>query len=415
MALDDILRPLQQRRNRLSELRSQLKNQQDRRQELERAANDYKTYDPVSEHKKLDTLVAKAAELSQEVGNVERSKATLDKQLWAVRSKQINPVIFWKFFTAEQKQLRAEVDRLQRKILALDQRIESDKTSLSKTNSNAGLAKKRLAEHKKFDLESTVKLLSGFPESIERTKADLVALSAELEAIETRMQPHVQKHERLKSEISTLNADIASANNFDRNLGNAANSYEKAMIHQECEVKFGIGSPKQVIKDRSGQIRRLEKNDIAKLERRIREELEKSVRTVDHLLIDGNNVCYEGQSFIELRGLTALLSALAGRYTLTVVFDASIRSLLKASTQDIKRRLGPSVMTHIAPTKTGADEYLLKLAGQDKGTFIISNDRYAEYHEYDAVKAGRLFRFLIADGKLMANDLDRGGPTILNR
>ena len=38
--------------------------------------------------------------------------------------------------------------------------------------------------------------------------------------------------------------------------------------------------------------------------------------------------------------------------------------------------------------------------------FILSNDRFAEYHDYSAVKSGRLFRFLIADGKLMANDID---------
>jgi len=405
MALDSFLRPIQQRRNKLSELKIQLRDLQDRRQELEHAVNDYKIYEPVVERGKLDILVAKISGLSQDIANIESSKAALHTQLRAVRSEQINPALFWKFFTAEQKKLRVEVGIFKRKVLAVDQRIESDKTALSKTKYQAVLARERLAEHEKFDLEGTVVLLSGFPESIERTNADLAELGVELTQMEARIQPHMIEHKRLKAETSALNADIAAAEAFSRDLNTAANGHDRKMIHAKCEGRFGTGRPNDVINDRRGKMRPLE-NNIPKLERRISEELERSVRKVEHLLIDGNNVCYEGQSFIELRALTALLTVLAGRYAVTVVFDASIRSLLKASTQDIKRSLGSTVTTYIAPTKTGADEYLLKLAEGKKSTFVFSNDRYAEYHDYDAVRSERLLRFMIADGKIMANDLD---------
>lgn len=177
------------------------------------------------------------------------------------------------------------------------------------------------------------------------------------------------------------------------------------MIHNACKEAFGKGKPKEVISDRRGKIRGLD-NNIPKLERRIREELQKLERTIGHLLIDGNNACYEGQSFIGLRALTALVQELGGRFKTTVVFDASIRAMLKTDTQGIERTLGTLVNTHVAPTKSAADEYLLKLADQDNSAFILSNDRFAEYHDYAAVKSGRLFRFLIADGKLMANDID---------
>jgi hypothetical protein len=223
--------------------------------------------------------------------------------------------------------------------------------------------------------------------------------------IEAKIRPHTQELDRLKSELATLNADIARASRFEQGLSSAANTYERAMIHKECEEKFGTGSPKQVISDRRGKIRSLD-NNIPKLERRIREELEKLERTIGHLLIDGNNACFERQSFIGLRAISALLRELGGRYKTTVVFDAKIRAMLKTDTQGIERALGTSVNTHVAPTKSAADEYLLKLADQDNSAFILSNDRFAEYHDYAAVKSGRLFRFLIADGKLMANDID---------
>lgn len=112
------------------------------------------------------------------------------------------------------------------------------------------------------------------------------------------------------------------------------------------------------------------------------------------------------RAIIGLRAISALLRELGGRYKTTVVFDASIRAMLKTDTQGVERALGTTVNTHVAPTKSAADEYLLKLADQDNSAFILSNDRFAEYHDYSAVKSGRLFRFLIADGKLMANDID---------
>jgi chromosome segregation ATPase len=405
MASNEFLWPVQKRRDRLSELGSQLRNLQDKHQELERAIKNFKAYQPNVEREKLVRLDAKASELSLEIANLERNKAVLVMQLKDVRSKKASPVLFWKFFEEEQKQLRAEAARLKRKANAVVQRLENDNATLSETNSQAELTKKRLAAHDKFDLENTVRLLSGIPKSIDRTKADRAAASAELTLIETRIRPHVQEHERLQSEVSTLNSDIAGAEVFNRNLDAAPNGYERKKVHEQCESRFGTGRPVDVINDRRGKVRRLE-NNIPKLERRIREELEKSDRNIEHLLIDGNNVCYEGQTFIELRALIALLAALVDQFKITVVFDASIRSLLKASTQDIKRRLRPSITTHIAPTKTGADEYLLKLAGNIKSTFILSNDRYAEYYDFDAVKSGRVLRFLIADGKIMANDFD---------
>lgn len=405
MALDDFLEPLQQLRNQLSELRAQLQKLQDRRKLLEMAVDDYKNYEPMLERMKLDKLVAKSSELLREITDNEKCKDALDSQLRGIRSELINPVLFWKFFTAEQKNLRAEASRFQQKILSVNKGIESDKAVLAQTTSQVEQARKRLAQHDKFDLESTVKLLSAFPHSIKQTKADIAALDAKLTQVETRIQPHVIEHKRLKDESSALSADIDAAESLNRSLDAAPNGYERKMIHDKCEDRFGTGRPSDVINDRRGKLRRLE-NNIPKLERRIREELEKSARKIEHLLIDGNNICYEGQSFIELRALIALLAALAGRYTVTVVFDAGIRPLLKASTQDIERRLGPNVTTYIAPTETVADEYLLKLAENNKNAFILSNDKYAEYHDYDAVKSGRLLRFMIAGDKLMANDLD---------
>jgi len=401
----DLLEPLRRRRSRLERLADQVKALERGRDELQRSIADFKAFRPEIEKGKIDSLEITATNLSRKIADQEVNTTNLNRRLHGANAAKVSPLVVWKYFTAEQKQLRSEAARLVSELASAKQQLSKDQGTLDKVHSDINAARKRISDHLNFDLSGSEMRLSSLGPEIERLKAAHAADSAELVRIETKIRPHTQELDRLKSELATLNADIARANRFEQELSSAANSYERAMIHKECEEKFGTGSPKQVINDRRGKIRSLD-NNIPKLERRIREELEKLERTIGHLLIDGNNACYEGQSFIGLRAISALLRELGGRYKTTVVFDASIRAMLKTDTQGVERALGTTVNTHVAPTKSAADEYLLKLADQDNSAFILSNDRFAEYHDYSAVKSGRLFRFLIADGKLMANDID---------
>ena len=405
MASDNILEPLQLRRSRLSKLSDQVTALEKSRRSLENAIESYKSFVPDIEKAKIDRLRNRASEISLRVAEGELAKARLEHSLRETQAHRASRLTFWKLFTVEQKQLRAKVTRLNRELSETTKRLKSDLDALSQVRDDTSSALKLLSEHERFSLEGAEMQLASFGPEIERIRTDHASARVDLERIEMKVRPHIQEYERLKSEMASLNADIVKANRYDKELTAASNSYERAMVHQKCEDELGTGRPGQVINDRKGKIRRLE-NNIPKLERRISDELQKSERKIEHLLIDGNNACYEGQEFIGLRGISSFLKALGERYKITVVFDASIRAMLKTDSQGVERVLGASVATHIAPTKTGADEYLLKLAEKNKSTFILSNDRYAEYYDYDAVKTGRLLRFLIADGKFMANDLD---------
>jgi predicted nucleic acid-binding Zn-ribbon protein len=401
----DLLEPLRRRRSRVERLADQVKALVSSRGELQRAIAHYEAFQPEIEEGKIDSLEMAATNLSRKIADHEVDKANLDRRLQAANAAKVSPLVIWKYFTAEQNQIRSEASRLESDLASAKQHLSKDQETLSKVRADINAARKRISDHAKFDLNGSETRLSSLEPEIERLKACHAADNAELQRIESKIRPHTQELDRLKSELATLNADITRANRFEQELSSASNSYERAMIHQECEEKFGTGSPKQVINDRRGKIRSLE-NNIPKLERRVREELQKLERTIGHLLIDGNNVCYEGQTFIGLRAISALLRELGGRYKITVVFDASIRAMLKTDTQGVERALGASVNTHVAPSKTAADEYLLKLADQDTSAFILSNDRFAEYHDFNVVKSGRVFRFLIAEGKMMANDID---------
>lgn len=399
------LEPLKRRRSRLEVLSNQVKALDRARNGLQRAIADYKEFQPDIEQGKIGSLETTATNLSRKIADQEVNTTNLNRRLHGANSAKVSPLVVWKYFTTEQKKIRSEAARLASDLSSAKQQMSKDQGTLNKVRSDINAARKRISDHANFDLSGSEMRLSLLGPEIEQLKDAHAADKAELMRIETKIRPHTQELDRLKSELATLNADIARANSFEQDLSSAANSYERAMIHEECKEKFGTGSPKQVINERRGKIRSLD-NNIPKLERRILEELQKLERTISHLLIDGNNACYEGRSFIGLRAVSALLQELSGRYKTTVVFDASIRAMLKTDTQGVERALGTKANTHVAPTKSAADEYLLKLADQDNNAFILSNDRFAEYHDYSAVKSGRLFRFLIADGKLMANDID---------
>lgn len=405
MSSVDLLEPLRRRRSRLERLAEQVKTLEKIRQELQRAIADYTKFRPEIERGNVESLEISAKSLSEKIADQEVNKANLDRRIQDANSAKVSPLVIWEYFTAEQKQLRSEASRLSVELSSIKQHLSEDQKALSKVHADINAVRKRISDHEKFDLSGSEKRLLSLGPEIERLKAAHAADNAELIRIETKIRPHTKELDRMKSELATLNADIARANRFEQELSSASNSYERAMIHKECEGKFGTGSPKQVINDCRKRIRNLD-NNIPKLERRVRDELEKLDRTIEHLLIDGNNACYEGQQFIGLQAISALLREIGSRYKATVVFDSSIRAMLKTDTQGIERALGTSVNTHVAPTKTAADEYLLKLADQDNNAYVLSNDRFAEYHDYNAVKSGRVFRFLIADGKLMANDID---------
>ena len=399
------LEPLQRRRSRLKRLTEQHRAMQETQRALQDSIESYKAFAPDVELKKVERFESTSVGLSQKIADEKVKIANLETRLKDTRATQTNPLVFWKFFTAEQKQIRLESNALRKELSAVNERLVNDNQALSKVRSDLSSAQKRISEHKSFNLNYAETQLAAIQPKTRQIASDLAAAKIELERIEEKIRPHSQELERLETELETFNSDIAKADRLDRDLTAAANSYERAMIHQECEEKFGSGSPRHVIIDRRGKIRRLE-NNIPKLERRIRDELKKLDRTISHLVIDGNNACYEGQSFIGLRGISALLEVLGDRFKVTVVFDASIRAMLQSDNQGIEKVLSPKAATHVAPTKTAADEYLMKLAGKDQSVFILSNDRFAEYHDYDVVKSRRVLRFLIADGKLMANELD---------
>ena len=244
---------------------------------------------------------------------------------------------------------------------------------------------------------------------------------AELRTYESEIADHESTILKLRAELSRLEGQAAEAERLDKKISSAANSYERAVLHQECERRFGDGSPRAVISAIRSQMRSLASNirgderqidrirrDMAKTKQRITKLVGVAARDIDALVVDGNNCCYQDNDFIGLAALIPMTVNLAERYAVTVVFDAAIRRLLGVSDDDLRAAL-PAAKVHVVASRIKADETILD-AADEPTAWVVSNDRFGDYRDKTSVKEGRVIRHEILRGRILLHDLDINEP-----
>ena len=210
--------------------------------------------------------------------------------------------------------------------------------------------------------------------------------------------------QNLESRKRQARSDLDSAEELDRRLSAAPSSYERAMIHEQCERRFGTGSPRKIIGGRQREVRQLER-DYNKASRRVEEVARTAARQIDTVVIDGNNLCYEGNRFIGLAAVEALLPSLSRMCAVVVVFDSAIRRLLNTDDSALQGRLASHAKVHVVASRRMADETVLDLASASEFTYVLSNDRFGDFNEKAAVKGGRVIRHEIVNGNVFVHDL----------
>lgn len=221
---------------------------------------------------------------------------------------------------------------------------------------------------------------------------------------DVQLQPHLlMLNEKKRQRVDVL-CQMDVAKKFDQSLSNAKNSYDRALIHDECTNELGDGSPKNILRSLQRTLDSIER-DIRKLEERLTTIFKRLTREVRTVVIDGNNLCYQRSIFIGLAPLTALVMALSLKYEVIIVFDASARSLFKMKNAEIVAHFDKSVKVHVMPRGGKADEAILELAEKDPTIFVISNDKFTDFTDKRAVAEDRLFKHDIGDDVVCLHDL----------
>ncbi len=232
-------------------------------------------------------------------------------------------------------------------------------------------------------------------------------LARRKERVDQRLAPLLSQLQDRQREAGRLDQVLRAAESFHYALNNARDGYQRKQIHQQCEHQLGRSSPGAVIHDVQKHRRVLDR-DVEKLQRRIAEEARRASRDVRAVVIDGNNMCYEGDQFIGLTALIPVTAALSRGYDVTVVFDQSIQTRWHFAESHLVSAL-PGVRVHVVRSRRAADELVLDTA-RDPYAVVLSNDRFGEFRDKDAVRGGRVIRHDILKGRVSVPDLEIDEP-----
>lgn len=340
------------------------------------------------------------AKLQQAQQGVIRQVSSL-KPLALMAGISIN-LLHW--FSSERAVAKRQLVAAQQELVAQQSRVEGLKIEISKAAELGRKIQGEIAMARTFDpllAQSAIAALQAILDRIEPQLANLRQLSDDLDEVLREPLENVRKHEM---ERALLMGRISRAEAFDMLLSNARNGPERARIHEKCDRELGDSKPVNVLRQSRGALRGVEDN-LGKLRTRVDSLIRFATWDIRHIVIDGNNLCYEGRRFLKLAALEALVPILAQKYEVTLIFDASIRRKLQLSSKDIEARFPQAERVHIVASKRTADETVLAAAGDDPHTFVLSNDRFVDYPEKMAVKEERVLRHEIVSQAAYIHDL----------
>ena len=250
-----------------------------------------------------------------------------------------NPI---NWFGATQAEYRAQARSLKDLLEKTKKQLSTSQTRLLDAKNLENVTKVKVEKYSNFNLATKNIEYSDLAMRLSSQKKQIEIIALKKQQIDTAIDPIVSQIRQVDMKITKAVGLKQSAQNFDNKLSSAQNSYDRAIVHQACEKMFGIGSPKKVISNVNQEIHQLER-DREKLKTRARNAAKKAARNIQKLIIDGNNLCYQGDRFIGLNILKVLLPKLSESYDITVIFDSSIRRLVQSNDKEIRDLFGQNI------------------------------------------------------------------------
>lgn len=353
-----------------------------------------------------DQLQQKIRTLTDVLTALQREIVDLENRKRGVEAKLGHWLLPWNWFNDAQRQLREELRQLSA-LLTTKSRSRDDTTALlNQARSRVAEIARTLDHHRQINAIELNRRLMQLQQQIESRKREWRQLDEQRQRIEEAIAPLRQEIRRLEAEKRQLQTHIEQAEEFQRQLNAASTPRERWCIHRECEQRLGCEKPREVIHNRRVRLKQVQR-DLEKLLRRTQECVNRLLRRIETIVIDGSNLCYEDSTFIGLAALEVLVPALVAKnYDVVVIFDASIRPRLNISDDQVRKTLGNQATVHIVNSKQSADDLILSLASRSEYAFVLSNDRFREYPDSPVVQADRFIRHEIVNGRVFIRDLE---------
>lgn len=363
----------------------------------------------VKQYQRLDIRdhANKLSEITSEINTFTELKNSLRQELIQLKASllvssvnKFNPL---NLFSKEKRELKKKNEEILNKSALLEEEINDVEAKLL----NAYVKKVDLIEEvafkEEFNLDKTIEKIENISNSLKKLIQERSVLLNKFDSVESGLKAIKDQLSIKNNELAKLKSDLITAENLSKRIGRAENSYQRMLIHQECEKLFGVGAPSHIISTLKKKIQSLE-GKINKLLDRAKQTVVKLDRNISMLVIDGNNLCHQnganGRTFINLKALKPLIKVLKNKYKVQVVFDETIKRSLDL--HNIAARLELDDV-HIVNGK--ADEFVLDLA-QDSNAYVLSNDKFDDYFDKLAVIENRVLKYEMFNNYLRIYDLD---------
>lgn len=345
-----------------------------------------------------------------------RKKETLGKRLetvnahlerqksWADRLRKETEFSFSRpffIFTAEHSAKKAALESIERDVAQQRSKQPDLQEQILKVSALIDRQQEDLKRHRACNRQEDEAVVRALSIALDQLNNQLGPIRQQKERVDEQLAKPLGDLKEFKQRKGQLEADIRRAEGFKQQLSDAANSYERKQIHDCCNTIFGESKPAEVIRDKRRELQSVNRN-IDKLEERLRTISMRATRVIKTIVIDGNNLCHQQESFIGLAALQALAQRLSNEYSVIIVFDPTIRGLLRMHNREIAKQFDNAVKVHIA--SHAADETILDTA-EDIGAYVISNDRFQDYRDKSAVRDQRILRHEILDNRIFIHDL----------
>lgn len=309
---------------------------------------------------------------------------------------------YW--FSAERVIAKRELAQAKEKLEQQQGAIAELRTQVSTSVERHNKAREEIEKARRFEPLNAEGAIAVLLETLNQLGPRLNSLRQRRDDLDKVIREPLAQLQKYESQRNSLQATILKAERFDTALSNASGSPERARIHREAERALGTSRPGQVLRESRGALRSVD-DSIGKLRARIDSLIRFATQDIRRIVIDGNNLCYGGSQFLGFRVLEAVVPLLAEKYEVTLIFDASIRRRMEMRSQDVEAHFPQAKLVHVVANKRKADETILAVADEDEHTFVVSNDKFADFPEKMAVKERRVLRHEIVDKVAYIHDL----------
>lgn len=314
------------------------------------------------------------------------------------------------WFAPERTIARRHVRQLQENLSVQKQTVEDLKSKELTAERTLREVKTQVHHVRKFDPLLAQAAIDALQVVADNTRPRLDAIRARSDDLSAAIAGPVRQLNELQLELNRVKDTIRRCKAFKSDLENSYSRSDKWRTHEECNQAFNDRDPNAVLGRSQYKKTRLEEL-VGKVEKQVK-TLIKTATTIEHFVIDGNNLCYDHGNFFGTAALDVLIPAISQKYRVTLMFDNSIRYRLSTNQKALEARYGQYAKVHICGNKREADGIILSHA-EDQRSAVISNDQYREWASSRAVVEERVVSYELVGDKLyvpalrLSLDVDR--------